>query len=631
MTAQDENVLCKAVDEIAASERSAFQRTVSVNRSQASSNFQVTYYRCTWHLDPAIRYVKGSVTSHFITNSSSNTISYDLANQLTVDSVYYHGSKIAFSRTADLLQINFPGTVQAGQKDSLTVFYNGGPPNTAFGTFVQNDHNGIPVLWTLSEPYGAKDWWPCRNGLDDKADSIDIIITCPNAYRASSNGLLINESDNGVVRTAFYKHRYPIASYLVAFAVTNYKVLNHNVPLGNVNLPMITYCYPENENIFQQNTPKVLQQLSLFHQYFGAYPFINERYGHTQFSWGGGMEHQTNSFIVSPDENLMAHELAHQWFGDKVTCGSWRDIWLNEGFATYLSYFYFEQINPAGQINRLRSLSNSITALPGGSVWVDDTTIVGRIFSSRLSYNKGAYLVHMLRWILGDSSFFRGVRQYANDPKIAYGFAKTDDLKRNLEQVSNKDLTEFFKDWYIGQGYPSYTVKWAQNKNNWARITVSQVTSHASVSFFEMPLALKFKSGLQEKTVVVNNTSNNEIFWEEIGFNADTVIIDPDLWVLSRNNVSLKEADIPGDINEIKIYPVPTATNFVTLSIKNPVERSMLVRIFNTVGQLVSQQKFDTPGRDEEIQINISKLSAGVYLLRIDAADFKTTRHIIKK
>ena len=166
------------------------------------------------------------------------------------------------------------------------------------------------------------------------------------------------------------------------------------------------------------------------------------------------MEHQTNSFIVSPNENLMAHELAHQWFGDKITCGSWQDIWLNEGFATYLSYFYFEKGDPAGHLNRLKNLSNAITSVPGGSVWVEDTTNVGRIFSSRLSYNKGAYLVHMLRWVLGDTSFFRGVRQYMNDPKLAYGFAITEDLKRNLEQVSGKDLTEFFNDWFKGQGHP---------------------------------------------------------------------------------------------------------------------------------------------------------------------------------
>jgi len=628
--AQNEN-LCKAVDEIAAGERNLFQRSVSTARMQASSNFQVTYYRCVWDIDPAVRYIKGSVTSHFITNTSSNTIAYDLASQLTVDSVYFHGTKISFSRPTDLLQINLPATINSGQKDSVTIFYKGVPPNTAFGSFNQTTHSGVPVLWTLSEPYGSRDWWPCRNGVDDKADSIDIIISCPNSYKASSNGMLVNETDNGVTRTAFYKHRYPIASYLVALAVTNFKVLTHSVQLGTVNLPMITYCYPEDENSFQQNTSKVLQQLSLFHQYFSAYPFINEKYAHTQFSWGGGMEHQTNSFIASPNENLMAHELAHQWFGDKVTCGSWQDIWLNEGFATYLSYFYFEKTDPAGHLNRMKNLSNSITSLPGGSVWVDDTTNVGRIFSSRLSYNKGAFLLHMLRWTLGDTLFFRGVRQYMNDPKLAYGFARTADLKRNLEQVGGKDLTEFFNDWFTGQGHTSYTVKWRQNKNNWAKITVDQTTSHPSVAYFEMPLALKFKKGAQEKTVVVNNTKANETFWEEVGFIADTVIIDPDYWILSRNNISTKEPALTGSINEIKVYPVPTATTYVTLSIKNPVEKTMTLRIFNAAGQLVSQQQIDTPGRDEEIQINVSKLSAGVYLLRIDAGNFKTTRRILKK
>jgi aminopeptidase N len=627
--AQQEN-LCKAVDEIAAIERNSFQRGHSVNRSQASSNFQVTYYRCVWDIDPNVRYIKGSITSHFITSTSSNTISFDLASQLTVDSVYYRGQKISFSRPTDLLQIDFPSAIQSGQKDSVTVFYQGIPASTGFGSFNQTTHSGVPVLWTLSEPYGSKDWWPCRNGLDDKADSIDIIISCPNPYRASSNGRLVNEIDNAISRTSFYKHRYPIASYLVALAVTNFKVLNHSVQLGTINLPVITYCYPEDENSFQQNTPKVLQQLSLFHQYFSAYPFINEKYAHTQFSWGGGIEHQTNSFIVSPNESLMAHELAHQWFGDKVTCGSWQDIWLNEGFATYLSYFNFEKTDPAGHLNRLKSLSNSITALPTGSVWVEDTTNAGRIFSSRLSYSKGAYLLHMLRWVLGDTLFFQGIRQYVNDPKIAYGFARTDDLRRNLEQVSSKDLTEFFNDWFTGQGHPSYTVQWSQNKNNWAKIKVSQITSHASVSFFEMPLALKFRSGLREKTVVVNNTKGNDVFWEEIGFKADTVIIDPEYWVLSRNNVSIKGPALSGPDNEIKVYPVPTSSTNITISIKNPIEKTMMVRIFNTSGQLISQQQLNTPGRDEEFQINISKLSAGVYLLRVDAGSFKTTRHIIK-
>ncbi len=628
---QNENSLCKATEDISIAERNSRLRILSENSSLASSNFQVIYYRCIWEVDPAIRYIKGNVTSHFITNANTNSISVDLSFQLPVDSVIYHGSKISFSAlSSDVLQIFFPVTINAGQKDSVSIFYQGNPPNTGYGSFNQTTHSGVPVIWTLSEPYSAKDWWPCRNGIDDKADSIDIIISCPILYRASSNGMLFNETDNGITRTAFYKHRYPIATYLVAFAVTNFSVLRDSVQLGPVNLPMITYCYPESESIFQLNTYRVLDAMKLFHQYFGDYPFIKEKYGHTQFSWGGGMEHQTNSFIITTNENLMAHELAHQWFGNKVTCGSWQDIWLNEGFASYLSYFYFEKKDPAGHLNRLKNLGTSITNSPGGSVWVNDTANIYRIFDGRLSYGKGAYLLHMLRWVLGDSVFFRGLKQYVEDPKLAYGFARTDDLKRNLEQVSKKNLTEFFNDWFTGEGYPSYIVNWSQNKNNWAKIKISQVTSHQSVSFFEMPVALKFIKGAQQKTVVVNNSKNNEIFWEDIGFTADTVIIDPEYWVLSKNNVSIKGEPISVLSNEIKLYPVP-AISILTAEIRNPSEKKLNIQVFSASGQLISDRQIATTGRDEEIHLNISSLPAAVYLIRFVAGNLKETHRFIKK
>jgi aminopeptidase N len=458
---------------------------------------------------------------------------------------------------------------------------------------------------------------------------MDILISCPVAYKASSNGVLVSETDNGIIRTAFYKHRYPVASYLVAFGVTNYKVLNHSVQLGSITLPMITYCYPEDETAFATQTPKVLQQLSLFNQYFGEYPFIKERYGHTQFSWGGGMEHQTNSFITSPAESLMAHELGHQWFGDKVTCGSWQDIWLNEGFATYLANFHFDNVDPGSRLTRLFNLQSSITSSPGGSVWVDDTTNVSRIFSGRLSYNKGAYLVHMLRWVLGDSAFFRGLRQYLNDPLVTYGFARTDDLKRNLEQISGKDLTEFFNDWFKGQGYPNYTVRWSQNNNSWARIRVNQTQSHNSVSFFEMPLALKFKNSSQEKTVIVNNSVNNEILWEDIGFVADTVLVDPEFWILTRTNFSIKENQLSDNENEVRVFPVPAHTSELTVLIRNPSEEICSVSLFNTKGQLLVKLKHPTPGRDEEIKMNIDRYPPGLYVVKVDGNNFHVTKKII--
>ena len=420
---------CKQVNDIALLEQRAHQRIISGNdnitaTTAASNNYDVKYYRCEWEVNPAIRYITGKVTVYFIITAATNNIQIDLMNALTVDSVKQRNIVLTKQHSSNTLTINFTATINSGVLDSVSIYYKGVPANNGFGSFVTTTHAGTPVMWSLSEPYGSRDWWPCKNGLDDKADSIDVFITAPAQYKAASNGLLQSETliAGGTKKVAYWKHRYPIVSYLVCFAVTNYAVFNNSVLLGSTNLPVQTYCYPESLASFQSGTQNALDALQLFHNNFGDYPFIKEKYGHVQFSWGGGMEHQTASFMVSLNEGLVAHELAHQWFGDKVTCASWEDIWLNEGFATYLAAFYMENKYPANTLNSRKNVINNITSAPGGSVWVDDTTNVGRIFSGRLSYNKGSYLLYMLRWKLGDVAFFTGLRNYQKDPKVAYGF-----------------------------------------------------------------------------------------------------------------------------------------------------------------------------------------------------------------
>ncbi|HUS00284.1 MAG TPA: M1 family metallopeptidase, partial [Chitinophagaceae bacterium] len=397
--AQTSRPYVEKVLQIATDEKLAHERLMNANNvTAASNNFDVKYYRCEWQVDPAVRFIRGKVTVYFTILSASNSISLDLMSSLTTDSVKQGNTTLNHQHANNVLQVNFTNSLAAGKLDSVTIFYNGVPAATGFGSFIKDVHATVPVIWTLSEPYGSRDWWPCKNGLDDKADSIDVIVTHPPQYRAASNGLLQSETLSGLNKVTHWKHRYPIASYLICMAVTNYSVFNNSVQLGNVNLPIQTFCYPENLTLFQNNTPLVLNALQYFHNTFGEYPFIKEKYGHVQFNWGGGMEHQTSTFIVSPDESLMAHELAHQWFGDKVTCGSWEDIWLNEGFATHLASMYMEQKYPALiKSNRIIEI-NYITSAAGGSVKVDDTTNVGRIFNGRLSYIKGSHLLYMLRW-----------------------------------------------------------------------------------------------------------------------------------------------------------------------------------------------------------------------------------------
>ena len=612
---------CKQVKDIALFEQLAHQRLAgganNIITNAISNNYDIKYYRCEWEVDPAVRYINGKVTIYYVVVAATSNIQLDLMSPLVVDSVKQRNAQLARTHSNNIITVNFPSTVNAGVLDSITVYYKGVPADTGFGSFELTSHAGTPVMWTLSEPYGSRDWWPCKNGLDDKADSIDILVTCPAAYKTAANGLFQSETlvAGGTKKLTWWKHRYPIAAYLVCFSVTNFTVFNNSVALGSIVLPMQTYCYPESLASFQGGTQNTLDALKLYHANFGDYPFIKEKYGHVQFGWGGGMEHQTATFVISIDEGLCAHELAHQWFGDKITCGSWQDIWLNEGFATFLASYYLENKYPVSIIPNRRAEINDITSQPGGSVWVDDTTNVGRIFSSRLSYEKGSHLLYMLRWKLGDRAFFDGLRAYQRDPAVIYGFARTADLQRNLENVSGQNLTEFFKDWFKGQGYPSYQVQWSQIGSKHVKIKMNQTTSHASVDFFELPVALKFKNATQEKTVVVDNKTNGEVFIKEIGFIADTVLVDPDYWLITRNNSSLKVTDNSGGMS-VQVYPNPVQGP-LTVYLRNIPANNITMAMYNAAGQQVMGSNYALYNGGEYLVLNLPALSKGVYVLTV--------------
>lgn len=624
-----------ADQEAAAYQRISFQQKQTSQVASESGNFDVKYYRCEWEVDPAVRYISGKVTVYYVPKAGISTLNLDLMNTLTVSEVKQRATVLSTQHLNNVLTISLPSVTSAAVLDSLSITYQGSPgPDTGFGAFKNNLHNGVAGMWTLSEPYGSREWWPCKNGLDDKADSIDVFVTHSSSYKASSNGLLKSETPlaGGKTRT-HWKHRYPIASYLVCLAVTNYSVFSINVQLGNKFLPIQTFAYPESLTAFQQGTLNTLFAMALFHQKFGDYPFINEKYGHTQFGWGGGMEHQTNSFMINLSEGLVAHELAHQWFGDKITCGSWEDIWLNEGFATHLASFYNE--NKYGQINwdgilmnRKNEIAN-ITSVPDGSVKVSDTTNVGRIFNNRLSYIKGSHLLYMLRWKLTDEVFFKAIRQYQTDPALVYGYARTSDLKRNLEQVSGVDLTEFFKDWYEGQGYPSYQVQWTPVGIDHVRIKMNQTTSHPSVDFFELPVALKFSNALQSQTVVVDHKTNGEIFIKKLGFIPDTAVIDPDYWLITKNNTSQKISDDLNPENFVKVYPNPIGNEF-SVYLRNFSSPETSIAIYNTQGKLFKKERPILVDRAGAVVVDSHQWPNGVYLLKVSSNGVKQTFKLIK-
>jgi aminopeptidase N len=595
------------------------------------SHIDVRYYRCAWTVDPAIRSIAGEVTIYYTLTENTNTISLDLNSALITDQVTQRGQDKPFTHSNHILSIDLGTNQPAGTLDSIRIVYHGVPPSSGFGSFYVGAHAGTPVMWTLSEPYGSRDWWPCKNGLDDKADSIDIFITHPNAYKAASNGLLQSELPVSNNRTiTHWKHRYPIATYLVCLAVTNYAIFNRSITLDNTPLPIVTYCYPENLTSFEAGTQTTLEAMALFHRDLGEYPFIREKYGHVQFGWGGGMEHQTASFMYNLDEGLVAHELVHQWFGNMVTCGSWEDIWLNEGFATFFTRYFLEQKYPANARTARQSVINNITSQPGGSVKVDDTTSVGRIFNGRLSYNKASFLLNMLRLKLGDAAFFSGLRQYLRDPALVHGYARTKDLQRHLEWASGLSLDRFFEQWFEGEGYPSYTIEWAQAGDDLVRVRIRQSQSSVRTSFFEMTVPLTFRNATAEKTVYASHQFADQEFVFPIGFRADTVLVDLDAQLISKNNQTARVVFPNSGSGVIELFPNP-ATDRITLYMHDFSVPVALVSLFSMSGQRLLSQSVALSNGMGGLSIPLSRYANGQYLIRVDGNDFSQTLPIIKK
>ncbi len=633
VTAQDpdlEDLVCK---EIHAHQHLAQARS---DLSIDDPTFDVKYTRFEWVLNPEVKAVRGTVTHYFETKQADvSSLQFQLSTQLTIDSIQYHGAKLSFVQSGSYdLKVNLPLSLALGALDSLSISYHGVPPTTGFGSFNKSSHAGVPILWSLSCPLGTRDWWPCKNGLTDKIDSIDILITTPSQYRAAGIGKLVHEVVSPDGTLYHWQHRYPIVPYLVAFAVTNYQEYTDVVPLSSgIDMPMVNYVYPESINQAKAGTANLVQVLQFYDSLFFDYPFAQEKYGHAQFGWGGGMEHQTMSFVTNFSWSLLAHELAHQWFGDMVTCGSWEDVWLNEGSATYLEGLTQERFKaePAWY-NWKKGKVTNITSSAAGSVRVPDTTSVNRIFDSRLTYNKGSYLHHMLRWKLGDAAYFSGVRSFLADKQ--FGFAKTADFQQHLEQASGVDLDGFFQDWFYGQGYPRYQINWWQDANNQLFIQVGQTQSHSSVQFFEMPLPIVCRGQGVDTMLRLEHSYSGQEFVIPLPFQVTGLEFDPTYWLISAGNTVLQiSSDTPIDAAQTGFIarPNPVADQFTTLFI-SAVESAQQANItlYNMEGRPVLSQKVSVHPGETQVRLDTGQLPAGVYQARLATASATKVCRLVK-
>ena len=604
-------------------------KTTEIQETENQGVIDARYYKLEMEINYSPNEINASVTAVFTSLTDNLTsVELDLENSLSVDSVA--GAAVSFSHSNHLLALTLDQVYHNDADVEVIVYYSGTPSQADRRSF-QFDFmpSGSPMVWTLSEPYGARVWWPCKDSPADKADSVDIIITVPASQIVGSNGTLISEVDNDDMTKTFHWHeQYPIATYLVSLVVGEYAYFQDSYDYGG-DEPMLLeyYVYPDELIRAQTIFAEMHDYLDALSYYFGPYPFLKEKYGHARYNWGGAMEHQTLTSIgqVNPSwRYIYVHELGHQWFGDLVTCASWTDIWLNEGFASYSEALYAEWAgfygHPPG-IDAYHAYMATQDYREGGTIYIADTTQVSNIFN-RIVYDKGSWVLHMLRGMMDDSVFFDILKTYAWDERWTYGSVRTENFQLICEVKSGLDLDNFFNQWLHYPYFPDYRYNWKVDNSEGDQyqvdVTIEQVQNTIAYDM-SIELVFVFPDG-GDTSIVVQNNQYSQDYTISLPERPQYLLFDPHRWILRY-----VEEDITGSFtNYIKVGPNPFSSaesENVTIDILYNGHPDQRVEIFDILGRkvivLYPDQKnvhnciFKWDGTNQ----NETKVSSGVYFI----------------
>lgn len=616
--------------------------TLTVNQIAETEKYDVHFYQLDLSMTNISTSLSGTGSIHAKAKQPLDSALFELFSTLNITQIRVNGQPVSYSRVASAVKV--PVFALTNESFIIEVDYNGNPPTAQTNplggsgmTAAASPSWGNKVVWSLSEPFSAFEWFPCKQSLTDKADSCAVSITVPDTCKAGSNGILelVTPLGNGQTRYD-WKHRHPIDYYLISVAVAKY--VEYNVyanPVGAPNPILIqNYIYDNPATLpnFQAEIDETVDFIELYYDMYGPYPFEDEKYGHCMAPISGGMEHQTMTTQGFFEKTLTSHELAHQWWGNNVTCASWSDIWINEGFASYSEYLMLENLYPGEQGPFMQQVHNSVMNQAGGSVWVLDSLNESRIFSGRLTYDKGSGIIHSLRYkINNDQIFFDGLRafQVAFKDSTASGIA----FKNFMENFTGMDFTPFFNQWYFGEGYPTYSVKWNQSGND-AAIEISHTCSMQSVTpTFTNDIDLRFiRQGQADTIIRFNINSNTEQFSiYNIGTLTGSIGIDPKNWIINKvgsitEDPSLQLGIVSTEVQtEMRIYPNPSNGEF---NIQNIPLNAMSFELFDQAGRFILSQKVTKEGL-----IRLNDLSDGTYIFSVILSDGqrKTSTIQIKK
>ena len=606
-----------------------FQSTITEDQEK----IDISFYRIDLDIDFDQHEISGSVLIEGrVGLSQPDSIEIDFSSNMSVDSVKLYGESISYDHDDDLISVLAPQTtLPEGYQFNMEIFYHGIPTTCGFGSFVFDSHAGIEHVWTLSEPYGARCWWPCKDDPSDKADSVDIIVRVPSNQIVASNGNLIHEIDISNDRKEYYwQERYPISTYLVSLAIYPYTVWHDEyISMNGDTLPLDYYVFPDRYENSYSNYLLTKEMLSLFASQFGEYPFMGEKYGHADFGWGGAMEHQTLSSMGGYSQTLIAHELGHQWWGDLITCASFHHIWLNEGFARYCQALWEEYFNGD---DAYFSYMNSHAYYGYGTVYVEDPTTTSAIFNGNLSYNKASWVLHMLRHVVGDDTFFEILHAYASDDSLSYAAATTQEFQQVCENITGMDLQDFFQQWIYGEKYPQYELSWWLTDTEELTIQIDQIQT---TGYFHMPIDLHVTGFLTDTTIVVDNYGPTQTYQiSGVGTMVHQVQLDPNGWILKEVNYTTVGVDevLPDKVSLLPAYPNPfnsgTTINFFIPQVLGEIDATLQVMDVNGrhISTLLSKQ---VSSGMKSFYWDASVDASGIYFIHLLAGNNIFNRKII--
>ena len=617
--------------------------TATVAHRARMNRYDVKYYKLDLALQNNSLAVSGSVWMRVRVGAQAlDSLAFELykapagsaasAATLLIDSVVVNGRRspgirrVGNDATAGLAQ-----PAAANSLADARIYYHGTAPSgnsaaigNALSTRSQVRINGnyVPysITWSLSEPFAAHEWFPCKQVLTDKADSSDVWVTTTLPNKVGSNGVLARTValPNNKVRYE-WKSRHPIDYYLISVAIAPYtEYVNNAHPTGGPTVPIVNYVYNQASlNQFQTEIDRTPGFIENYSTLCGLYPFADEKYGHSMAPLGGGMEHQTMTTQDGFGFTLTAHELFHQWWGDNVTCASWEDIWLNEGFASYGEYLSLQAFatpaDAAGWMDNAHLYAQRST----GSIYVADTTNVNRIFDYYLSYKKGAAVIHMLRYLLNDDvKFFRALRTYQS--QFRHSTARTADLQRVFEAESGRPLGYFFQQWFRGQGYPTFVGSWNQVGNT-VVFRVTETASEPGVTPFfdtDVDYQLSFSNGTTQ-TVRLHQGQPVQNFQFAVSSSLTGITVDPNQWILDLpgpvpvrdNSLTLAVRPASG-LAALGLYPSPCHDQLNLAPLPAPLVRG---EVLDATGRVVLRQELAAA----RPQLDTHSLAPGLYYLRL--------------